>query len=563
MKNIQSLHYKKIWVLLFVVVVVLSFFLKIYKLGQIPVSLYWDETAMVVDAKSIAQTGKDMHGNSWLQAMFPSYGDYKLPVYIWLASISVRIFGVSEFSLRLVSVLFGTAQMLVLMILGQKLLSRIKLEKSEKYVFSLSILIITTITPWIFHFSRVSFEGFVGQFFVTLSMLCLLFTDKRKWMWMLVVITGALAVYSYYSVRFVWPVLLLISIFLPTSKKITQQSWVSKISFVIWPLLAGILWLACLIPLFTSPHYQASQTFRLSTPSILNEEKFIIQSNQLREVAGNGVISRVVYHRNVLKLRAVLQQYAEHLNPTFLFLQGDQNLRHGTGTAGLLLLASSPFLVIGIFYLWQRERRVLFFLVIWWMIGILPAAIPLSSPHALRSLNSLSPLLLFTSIGLFLTILKLSMIKLQKVEWWVSLFLVLFLGVNSVSFFHDYFSHYNLRSASQWQAGYKKLALYIDQYRHEVQTVWVDIGDDRFYLWLLAYGTFDAQQIQQLPFEKYQLKRIENIHFSGFDWNQSASVENTMLVVEKPGNLLISPDEKHQIKDKNGVTQFEVGIYGK
>ncbi|KKT97629.1 MAG: hypothetical protein UX00_C0008G0003 [Microgenomates group bacterium GW2011_GWB1_45_17] len=60
--------------------------LRLYKLGSIPVSMYIDEIAIGVDAKSIAQTGRDMHGHSWLTPMFLSYGDYKLPVYIWIAT---------------------------------------------------------------------------------------------------------------------------------------------------------------------------------------------------------------------------------------------------------------------------------------------------------------------------------------------------------------------------------------------------------------------------------------------------------------------------------------------
>src|SRR3972149_8796774 len=91
----------------------LAVLLRFYQLGAVPVSLYWDETAMLVDARSVAATGRDMYGNSWLQAIYPSYGDYKLPVYIWLASLSVKVFGASEWALRLPSATAGGLTLLM------------------------------------------------------------------------------------------------------------------------------------------------------------------------------------------------------------------------------------------------------------------------------------------------------------------------------------------------------------------------------------------------------------------------------------------------------------------
>jgi 4-amino-4-deoxy-L-arabinose transferase-like glycosyltransferase len=78
-----------LWLIVFVLTVLLRF----YQLGQNPVSLYWDEAAIAVDAYSISQTGRDMNNHHWLQPVLGSYGDFKAPVLIWLTSISVKFFG--------------------------------------------------------------------------------------------------------------------------------------------------------------------------------------------------------------------------------------------------------------------------------------------------------------------------------------------------------------------------------------------------------------------------------------------------------------------------------------
>ena len=62
---------KRFWII-FSIIILVAVFLRFYQLGEIPVSLYWDEVAMLVDAKSVAATGMDMHGRAWYQVMYPS-----------------------------------------------------------------------------------------------------------------------------------------------------------------------------------------------------------------------------------------------------------------------------------------------------------------------------------------------------------------------------------------------------------------------------------------------------------------------------------------------------------
>src|SRR5438445_8980066 len=68
---------------------------------------------MIVDVKSVLQTGKDIFGRPWFEVIYPSYGDFKLPVYIWLATFSAKIFGLSQWSFRLPSELAGIGTIVV------------------------------------------------------------------------------------------------------------------------------------------------------------------------------------------------------------------------------------------------------------------------------------------------------------------------------------------------------------------------------------------------------------------------------------------------------------------
>jgi len=82
-------------------------FVRFYNISEVPVSLYWDEVSQVYSAYSILETGKDEYGNSF-PLLFRAFEDYKTPANIYLTAISVKLFGLNEFSARFSSAFLGT-----------------------------------------------------------------------------------------------------------------------------------------------------------------------------------------------------------------------------------------------------------------------------------------------------------------------------------------------------------------------------------------------------------------------------------------------------------------------
>ena len=99
---------KKVQLSIFVLVLFLAALLRFYNFTSNPPALYWDDVSIGYNAYSIVQTGKDEWGVSY-PAVFKSFGDYKLPLYVYLASITVKIFGPNEVGVRLPSLLAGIA----------------------------------------------------------------------------------------------------------------------------------------------------------------------------------------------------------------------------------------------------------------------------------------------------------------------------------------------------------------------------------------------------------------------------------------------------------------------
>src|SRR3990167_10549491 len=91
---------------IFWAILVLAFILRFYKLGEIPLSLDWDENSNAYNAYSILKTGRDEYGN-FLPITNRSFDDYKPPLYMYLDIPAVAFFGLTPFAARLPSAVFG------------------------------------------------------------------------------------------------------------------------------------------------------------------------------------------------------------------------------------------------------------------------------------------------------------------------------------------------------------------------------------------------------------------------------------------------------------------------
>lgn len=471
-------HWSKLIVSL---VLTLAVVVRLYGLGIVPAGLYWDEVAMLVDAKSFAQTGKDMHGLA-PSLILPSYGDYKLPVYTWLSAPATLLPISPEAQIRLISVLAGVSTVVLAGLLAVELLA--PKEKSLSRIVFLCTTFVTAILPWSIHFSHAGFEGHLGQLLIGVSVYCILLAKRRPGLLIVAGLLGVLSLYTYYSVRFVWPVIA-VSTWLYIWYSYTPQ-------FKKW-LLFGLAMVAIFgagyMAMINSEWYSASQQFRLSSPSLLNPEPFVLQQNMAREAAGNSLLDRLVFHRYLFQAKALLANFSSHLSPVYLFVSGDNNLRHGTGFHGLGYLSMLPLLLMGMYAMLQKNKLALLLLVIWWFAALVPASVPLEAPHALRSLNALLPFTMVIGIGLTWVFSK---------KWqFVSYGIVILLLVHLWQFIGFYHTTYSRLSASAWQAGYKPTALSVHDQIKGVDQAWVSI-DDRWYLWYLAYGNQDPKFAQSL-----------------------------------------------------------------
>jgi len=124
--------------------ILISSLLIFYKFNQIPKNLSFDEV-------DFAHLALSLNGKSYIPYSTLATGHSTLYFYILL--LSFKLFGITNFALRLPSALFG--------ILGVVMFYQVMKEAFKKYYgwlpFVLSIIFITT--RWFFNFARFSFEA--------------------------------------------------------------------------------------------------------------------------------------------------------------------------------------------------------------------------------------------------------------------------------------------------------------------------------------------------------------------------------------------------------------------
>ncbi len=541
----------------FFLVIIFAGFVRFYRLGQIPAGTYWDETAMLMDARSLIATGKDVHGNHWLQAIYPSYGDFKLPVYLWLVTLSVWLVGPSALAVRLPSALAGMLTVIIVGLIARELLKLKKsdVSTSEARMIQLLGTFVMGASFWSTHFSRVGFEAHLGQLWLGLSFYLIFKVRRHVGNLLLVGLLGVVALFTYFSTRFVWPVVLITGVWLIFSKKTIKQGKV-----ILFTSISLIIFAAGLLVMRVSPFYPASQQFRLSAPSVLDRSQAVLQANLYRSLSSSSIIDRLFFHRYTISIKQLLQNYSENLSLDFLFVSGDPNLRHGTGIVGLFPLAFLPLLFIGLVsLLFTRQYKVGLVLVICWLAALLPASIPQEVPHALRSLNALIPLSLIITYGLF----QLIMLK-YRFKNIVLTVLVLTWLFQFVQFWHFTTHIYPQTSSSAWQSGYTELAEVINVRRNQYDNVFIELADHRYFVWVLANPQFSLAELPlNSSVKNYHYSLIGNIHFNTFS-GVLTDYQNTsnLFVIDGDSlsefrSLLGEAIEKvEMIKDDVGSVQF-------
>ncbi len=417
---------------IFAVLIVLcfAFVIRIWNLSTNPAGFFCDEASIGVNAFSILATGNDEHGNH-LPLFFQAFGEFKSPIQTYSTIPFITLFGLNEFSIRLVSVFYG-----VLGIIAVYLLSLEIFQKKSHYAHSLSLIsaVLLAISPWHIHISRVSLEGLAAfVFFTTLGLYVFLKSQNKPFLMLVSITLFAIAMYSYFPARIFIPLFgiglaILYYQFFFTYKKVTVLC-IILLSFILTPMLLHLI---------------------------------DTGSNRWNQVS---IFSNHSHNQSIVN--HITHNYLSHFSYDFLFTKGDIDMpgqfitRHSVRGFGELYLFQLPLLFSGILYLFIKNKKIFGVLTVWLLLYPVGSMFTLDqSAQATRSIIGVIPFQIISSIG----ILGIESI-LRNTRITRFIILCFFCVIGSISFFQymqKYFFEYPQYSSNfwGWQYGAREVVTY-------------------------------------------------------------------------------------------------------
>ena len=310
-----------------------------------PLGVRNDEASYGYNAYSILQTGKDEHGKQY-PLVFKAFGDYKLPGYMYSLVPSIKIFGLTNFAIRLPSILAGTLSAICVFLIV------LRIPYLTHYAFLAGLLFAAS--PWSIILSRSAFESNLALLFMLIALYFYVHYEKSKQRnhALLSGIFLGLTWYTYIPYR-------LITLLLVCCMFLTQRILKNKDSLkMILPIALSLFIIT--LPLMPSL-LTGSGTARFNHVGIFSDDGPTMEVIEARTFCMENFPKFLCYalsNKVVVYGRNMLTSFLESLSPEYLFINGDDKTTYldaeHFGNIHMYLL---PFYIIGGIYLIKRSLK--------------------------------------------------------------------------------------------------------------------------------------------------------------------------------------------------------------
>ncbi len=512
----------------------ISVFFRFWLLQVVPPSPSLDEVSIGYNAYSLLHTGRDEYGNVF-PLLLRAYDDWRPILYVYLTVPLVAFFGLNVFSVRLLSVVLSVATVCLCFLLVPLLFKKgitafgVKIQPS---LLGLTSALLLSISPWHIYLSRLGHEVNLGLFLTVVSVYLFLrgILYKKVYSFLLSSVAFGFSFYTYQSQKVIIPILLLtlVLLYFRELKKNAKQSICALGLFMLIAFPAVIV------------SFTPEGMTRFSGTSVLSVDHPLYKDSAEKIVQykkENNLFGELYYNRRFVPVRLIASQYISHFNPHWLFSGGARE-NHKVPFMGLLYLFEAPFLLFGslVFLCAKIERRVKFFLLIWFLSSPLPASITTEAPHAMRSFTFLPTLQILVSFGIIFPFSFLRNLLVRYVAIATLLIIVIFSLRGLIT---NYFFVFPRTQADSFQSALFDSMDYVKENKKNYDAVIISNEKNlyqsyMFYLfssgydpkrYLVSGGTESGGFVEE--------HEIENISFRTIDWNTEKKQGRMMYVGNK------------------------------
>lgn len=519
-----------------IIILVIAACVRLIGLSDNPPSLNWDEISHGYNAYSILKTGSDEWEKFLPITNFRAYGDYPLPLNLYITIPFIAIFGLSEFSIRLPHAIFGVLTVLASYYLAYGI--------TKKRAIGLICGFLIALEPWTFFTSRFVLQSNLSVFLITCGTALFFWRDKNKYFLPASFLCLGLSLFSYHSTRIFTPLFLLAIIliyrneFLDLLKKKSVRVYLSAIVLLVFFLPLPFI--------LANPDARArsSQVFLLDEGAT-NE---IIAKRQAS--TSSPAITKFLYNRPIYFAEHFTKNYIEYFSPNFLFFKGGTQYQFSVPNHGLLYIIELPFFYIGLAFLfWYalRGKKEYQLLAAWILLSPIAASITKEHFAVLRASPMIPIPSVLVALGLWKTYEFLEKRFDKKVVW---ILCSVCLSVFSISFFSYikmYTGTYKTNYSWAWQYGYKEALEYTRDHYDKYDAIIVTKKYGEPHEFFLFYGKeldapwswepqkykADQNLVRYAQSDWFWVDRFDKFYFMN-DWQmQDTITENTFITEHK------------------------------
>jgi hypothetical protein len=549
------------------VILALALLLRVWGFGQIPIGLNRDEAALAYNAFSIGKTGRDEHGVRWPVSIL-SFGDQKLPGYVYTLVPLVGTFGLHPWVARLPSLIAGLVNIFLLGKILQIFLVHQK--RSQQNLLSWLGMLTMAVSPWAIHFSRVAYEANLATCFFLAGLLSFLMCldatkGRQRWLLLFTALSLNLSLLTYHSYQVFLP-LLLVGVVVIYGRKILEFDRLG--------LLGGILLTLLTFLLFWQGGILQANSVKGSGLTLLTGQHLSLAYTPERAALNwlPPVLQKLAANKATAGMSVLTRNWIQVWSPGWLFVTGSDHSIHNPGHMNNLPLWSLPLMVLGLLYFWNNRKLASMQLLLVWLIAAsLVPALTIVPQHTTRAIALFPALSILVSLGLAELW---NVWPLTNKIWKIVLpgFLVVIVWSTLLSF-PRYLTQYTRLDPQARQDQYHHLAQALARYQAQSYQVITQSPSSSPYIWYLLETKYDPTKYfashENYPADVegfVHVKRIENIFFETLNWDdvESRATSGLMTLILKPGEMPDSNLEKPQyhrietIRNQEGTTEYEV-----
>lgn len=356
---------KHFWIsFLFALIVFLLIRLPLF--AQIPAALNRDEAALGYNAYSILQTGKDEYG-TLLPVSITSFGDQKLPGYVYTLIPFVAAFGLETWVVRLPSLLAGSSVVLLIGILAAKAAEAFfvsSTQKKSKELFVFFSMLAIAISPWSNHFSRVAYEAHLAMAFFLAGLNFYLAARTAKGYSSKILGTGifwSLAMFTYHTYHIFLP-LLSIGIFFLDKKTMFKTERKSLIGLVIVGLITfSLLWFG---GVWSGNAKKSNGISPFHSESLWNSVTLYRGAFPV-----DLFVKKIFFNTFVESVTRYTSNLATTISGAFFFVHGSEHPDHNPGNVPNIHLFALPSILFAVLTTWEQRKTTASKILLIWLVG--------------------------------------------------------------------------------------------------------------------------------------------------------------------------------------------------